>query len=284
MKPFFETLAAVSLSALLPAVAVAQDYAPPSDPSPTEPLAQSAPASGPSRPVADWEEDYDPAPSSVAAPPTAQGTPSGEWVQTEQYGWVWMPYADAYTRVPSDGYGEPYAYVYCPAYGWSWLAAPWVWGLGPWPTFGVFGAVHFGWYEHGWWRTPERWHWTGGSFHGGSAPGRGWRGGAAMPGRSNAGGLPPRGGSGFSGGAMRTNRSVYSGGGFGSRFAPGGGTRSFQGGSGGRGAFPGRSASTSRGGFGGRGSFSQGASRGGHAASGGGLARAFGGGHRSWGR
>src|SRR5512140_1385165 len=65
-----------------------------------------------------------PAPAEIpAAPrnqPQAAGVPPGQWVYTDQYGWVWMPYGDAYTSVPADGYGEPYMYLYEPAYGWTW--------------------------------------------------------------------------------------------------------------------------------------------------------------------
>jgi hypothetical protein len=69
-----------------------------------------------------------------------------------------MPYGEDYTYVPPDGYGEPYVYVYYPAIGWNWVVAPWVWGFGPWPFFGVHGPFHFAWYRHGWWRSPWRWH------------------------------------------------------------------------------------------------------------------------------
>ena len=79
-----------------------------------------------------------PSPTPPAPPPQAQAAdsqtvPSGSWVYTAQYGWVWMPYADAYTYVPPSGYGEPYMYVYYPAGGWSWVVAPWLWGWGPLP-------------------------------------------------------------------------------------------------------------------------------------------------------
>jgi hypothetical protein len=37
-----------------------------------------------------------------------------------------------------------------------------MWGYGPWPYFGVYGAVGFGWYGHGWWRTPTRWRYAPG--------------------------------------------------------------------------------------------------------------------------
>ena len=90
-----------------------------------------------------------------------QQAPTGQWVYTEQYGWVWIPYGDVYTDVPAAGYGAPYEYVYYPAYGWTWVVAPWVWGIGPWPSFGVYGPSVFGWYGHGWWRSPGRWHYRG---------------------------------------------------------------------------------------------------------------------------
>ncbi len=117
---------------------------------------------------------------------------SGQWVYTQQYGWVWMPYGDGYTYVPPSGEGEPYEYVYYPSYGWTWVVAPWVWGWGPWPYFGVVGPWHFGWYGHGWWRSPWRWHFRPTPFHGGfasrgfrPAPFRGgpgaFRGGHAVP-------------------------------------------------------------------------------------------------------
>src|ERR1700694_2639861 len=68
--------------------------------------------------------------------PDAQTASSGQWVYTQQYGWVWMPYGDAYSYVPPDGEGEPYEYVYYPSYGWTWGVGPWVWGYGPLPEFG----------------------------------------------------------------------------------------------------------------------------------------------------
>ncbi len=113
---------------------------------------QDAPSAPPSTPP----------PAHPSPPPTAEpapsATPPGQWAFTTQYGWLWMPYADVYTYAPPDGWGQPYEYVYWPAYGWTWVAAPWVWGFGPWPFFGVIGPVHFGWWGHGWWRAPWRWH------------------------------------------------------------------------------------------------------------------------------
>jgi hypothetical protein len=125
--------------------------------------------------------DAAPPPSSppMAVPPAAPARPapatgatgSGQWVRTAQYGWVWMPYGDQYTSVPPDGVGDPYEYVYYPAYGWTWVVAPWIWGWGPWPYFGAWGPNHFGWWGHGWWRRPGHWR-----------PGPGWfRGGFVRP-------------------------------------------------------------------------------------------------------
>jgi hypothetical protein len=226
MKPILKTLAALSLSALLPALAVAQDY------------------------DDDMDMDEVPAPAAESPPAPGPSVPAGEWVNTEQYGWVWMPYGDAYTHVPDDGYGAPYTYVYYPSYGWTWLAAPWVWGLGPWPVFGIFGPAHFGWYGHGWWRTPHRWHWTGGDFHHGFGPGRGWRtsGGRTFPGAGSGHTGPGFRGGGSMHGGMRT------GGGFGGRSAfPSGGRtfagggRTFAGGAGGHVALSGRGGGYTRG-------------------------------------
>ncbi len=126
-----------------------------------------------------------PAPPAQPAVVEAQAA-GGQWVYTEQYGWIWMPYSDAYMSVPADGYGQPYQYVYYPAYSaWTWVVAPWIWGIGPWPYFGAWGPVHYAWYGHGWWRTPHAWHYGPRPFHGGYAvygarpvP---YRGGYALP-------------------------------------------------------------------------------------------------------
>jgi hypothetical protein len=87
-----------------------------------------------------------------------------------------MPYADAYTYVPP-GAGDPYMYVYYPAVGWTWLVAPWVWGWGPRPYFGIYAPWRFTWFGHvghpyAFHSRPHRWH---GAF---PAPSRGFvRGG-----------------------------------------------------------------------------------------------------------
>lgn len=111
-----------------------------------------------------------------------------------------MPYADAYTYAPADGYGEPYMYVYYPVYGWTWVVAPWVWGWGPWPFFGPWGSWRFGWYAHGWWRFPDRFHFRQTPFRT-PIPGPGIRPGASRastpahgvrPGASRGGAHAPR--------------------------------------------------------------------------------------------
>lgn len=95
-----------------------------------------------------------PAPPPAAAPPAPAGAqptaiPDGQWVFTSQYGWVWMPYGAAYTYLPAAPDAVPSMYVYTPVFGWRWVAAPWVWGLGPRPWFAL-APRHFAWYGHPW--------------------------------------------------------------------------------------------------------------------------------------
>jgi hypothetical protein len=138
-----------------------------------------------------------PSPSQVQPQPSA---PSGQWVDTQQYGRIWIPYSDDYTYTPPSGYGEPYEYVYYPSYGWTWVVAPWIWGWGPWPVFGVYGAWNFGWYGHGWWRTPSRWHYASsyrsGGYYRGGQPGpyrAGFGGRGVRPPAFRGSGIAPRG-------------------------------------------------------------------------------------------
>jgi hypothetical protein len=137
---------------------------------PTPPPSETPPSPPPGAPPSPPAET--PPPPSQAPSAEAPARP-GHWVYTHQYGWVWMPYADQYTYVPPNGYGVPYSYVYYPAYGWSWVAAPWIWGFGPWPYFGVGIAVNFGWYAAGYWRYPSHWHYVPGSY---GRPGHGYYG------------------------------------------------------------------------------------------------------------
>jgi hypothetical protein len=139
-----------------------QQRAPESAPSQAEPPSGAPPEAPPAPPFADQQRPAQP-----------QQSPPGQWVYTQQYGWLWMPYGDDYTYVPPDGYGEPYLYVYYPVFGWTWVVAPWVWGFGPWPWFGLRGPVSFAWWRHGWWRSPWRWRFAPGprfgphfAFHG----------------------------------------------------------------------------------------------------------------------
>jgi hypothetical protein len=85
-----------------------------------------------------------PAPAPAPRPTAA----AGQWVYTSQYGWVFMPYGDGYTYLPAGG-SAPDMYVYYPAVGWTWVVAPWVWGLGPRPYFGFYGFAHYAWYGRG---------------------------------------------------------------------------------------------------------------------------------------
>ena len=58
-----------------------------------------------------------------------------------------MPYGDQYTSGEMAIDVSPYSYAYRPSYGWLWLEAPWVSGLGSYPYFGSLGPSGFGWYR-----------------------------------------------------------------------------------------------------------------------------------------
>jgi len=98
----------------------------------------------------------DAVPPAPPAPP--QLPPQGQWVNTAEYGMVWIPAgASAYAIG-----GNPYAYLYTPTYGWTWYASPWGWGPcvvgGPWVhrpfPFGFRAWVHG---SRGWaWHHRER--------------------------------------------------------------------------------------------------------------------------------
>ena len=87
------------------------------------------------------------APAVAPAPPSTGPAPRGQWIYTTQYGWLWMPYDEPYTYVPPDA-AVGYMYVYGPTFGWAWVVAPWVFGLGPMPFWGLPGPVGFFWYGH----------------------------------------------------------------------------------------------------------------------------------------
>jgi hypothetical protein len=56
-------------------------------------------------------------PQKMPARPNGSGAagapaPAGQWVYTEQYGWIWIPYGDRYVYAPDDVEGAyPYTYV-----------------------------------------------------------------------------------------------------------------------------------------------------------------------------
>jgi hypothetical protein len=91
-------------------------------------------------------------PSEVPPPPPSSALPPGQWVNTSQYGWVYLPYDQAYTYIAADS-GVAQTYVYSVATGWSWVYAPWVLGVGPAPVWGPRGRVYFSWYAHPWFRV-----------------------------------------------------------------------------------------------------------------------------------
>jgi hypothetical protein len=118
---------------------IVQEVVPQGSPPATEP--PPPPAQPPQPPKAD-------AGSSPQAPSDAQpATSTGQWVYTNQYGWIWIPYGDEYVFTPADESAEPYEFIYWPTRGWIWVAAPWIWGIGPLPYFGVFGPWHYHWYR-----------------------------------------------------------------------------------------------------------------------------------------
>jgi len=152
------------LVVLLPVMAVADEQAsaPPQPPSVTTDAGQQPvlrgemgelppqyvqPLPAPSNVIAPAAETQA-APQGQPAPPAQQPAPPGQWVYTQQYGWLWMPYGTPYTYLPPND-GTPDMYVYYPTVGWCWVVAPWVWGWGPVPYWGIYGTVGFGWYGYG---------------------------------------------------------------------------------------------------------------------------------------
>jgi len=124
-----------------------------------------------------------PPPVQVSWPPLPTAPPQaervnvppmgGQWVYTAQYGWLWMPFAPQFVHVPMGG-APPQMFVYYPFFGWQWAVAPWVWGLGPQPYWGVHGVVRFPWWGRGFGRWygfgPRyvgwggRYYWAGGRW------------------------------------------------------------------------------------------------------------------------
>jgi hypothetical protein len=98
-------------------------------------------------------------PQAPIAPTTSPvPLPSGQWVFTQEYGWLWMPHHQRYAQVienPARRFGYSavaYEYVYCPVLGWHWVVAPWVLRFGAVPYWGTSGPERFAWYAHPWFR------------------------------------------------------------------------------------------------------------------------------------
>jgi len=160
MTRLMGTLTLLTTLASLQAGALPQEAERPRPPAQTQDPQPSKP-SGP-----EPRDAPPPPPAALPKPPSEspQGqrrpdNPSGQWVYTEQYGWVWMPYGERYTHLPPDG-SPPNMYVYEPEVGWCWVVAPWLWGWGPSPYFGVLGYRNYGWWGIG----LGRWHGFGGSY------------------------------------------------------------------------------------------------------------------------
>jgi hypothetical protein len=130
MKTTLRIIGVVALATSL--LAFAEDPPTPPPAAPPEVLPdQQALVSGPSAPA-------------QAAPDTTPTVPAGQWVYTTQYGWVFMPYGDAYSSVPTAG--APSMYVYTSSGGWGWVNSPWLVGVGPSLYFGTYGYASYRWY------------------------------------------------------------------------------------------------------------------------------------------
>jgi hypothetical protein len=82
----------------------------------------------------------------VAIPtPSQEPTRIGQWVYTAQHGWLYMPYGQQYVTEGTGDDTATYEYAYSPSYGWNWVQAPWVSGLGPYPYYGTVGAGSYVW-------------------------------------------------------------------------------------------------------------------------------------------
>lgn len=186
MKPWAGTLALITTLSGLPLTA--QEPGKPTPPSEASEQAPAKPA------VPEPKTPPPPPPADPPKPPARSDQTAsekgGQWVYTEQYGWVWMPYGDRYTHLPPDG-SVPHMYVYEQEAGWCWVAAPWLWGWGPMPYFGVFGPRYYTWFGVGlghWygfrphyayrsWGGPRYWHGGGWSHWGGRGGFRSFGGG-----------------------------------------------------------------------------------------------------------
>jgi hypothetical protein len=107
------------------------------------------------------------APEPPAAPQAAEVQAQGQWVYTDQYGWIWVPAGAEATTVNA----QPYVYLYAPTYGWTWFVSPWGFGpyrAGPWihagPRWGVGFRSGYGYHgvaPHPYYRPNVGGHWGG---------------------------------------------------------------------------------------------------------------------------
>jgi hypothetical protein len=156
---------------------------PPAPPAPSvepTPLPEPPPTGSAQAPVGTQQQPTTPPPPPAASaqgptsPPPADQTPlvqtypDGQWVYLSGQGWVWVPNGAGSTDLD----GVPYAYLYTPAYGWTWYVSPWGWGpyaYGPW--------FRHPWHPaglHGYWLAHPH---VGGRLGGGFRGGGGFHGG-----------------------------------------------------------------------------------------------------------
>ena len=214
MKTTLQALVAVSF--LYAGTALAQEEgqyedAPEATQAPTTGAPNQLPPAPPANPGYPAQaQQQQQAPQAVAPPPQqgVQAPASGQWTYTNQYGWVYLPYAQNYTYVAPDG-GTAYTYAWYPTYGWRWIDSPWVLGWGPSPYWGSYGYSRFAWNVHPWfhvgiYRGGYGYHngygyHTYGGYHGGYRTyGGGYRGGTVYH-----GGAAIRAGSGHVSGGSR---------------------------------------------------------------------------------
>jgi hypothetical protein len=82
--------------------------------------------------------------TATAPAPAVPAVPAqGQWVYTDQYGWIWVPEGSTTVYVQE----QPYVYLYTPTYGWTWYGSPW----GP-------GRYYYGPWVHHVWGAPRVWH------------------------------------------------------------------------------------------------------------------------------
>lgn len=155
--------------------------APPAQEAPPPPAQAEPPTPTPKNPPPPPPRERPAPPTTAPGTDAARDRDGGQWVYTDQHGWVWMPYGEDCIH-ESDGGGPPHMYLYVQDAGWCWVLAPWLWGWGPQPWFGPLG-----WRGYVWWGVGVgHWHGFRGHSRGWSHPGRGgghggpWTGGRGL--------------------------------------------------------------------------------------------------------